>query len=369
MFLARLHLLQFKNHQSTEVQLINGLNAFIGKNGSGKTNVLDAIHYMSMCKSYLNPIDKQNVMFNQSFFHINGTWNVDKKEHQVACSYKLGAKKKIKLNKKEYEKLAEHIGKFPVVFISPYDGDLINEGSELRRKWMDGIISQVDPLYLNTLQSYNKVLSQRNALLKNMAEHRLFDLESIEVWDAQMSKLGNFIHQKRSEFLDSFIPVFQKFYGQIGIDSEDSNIAYKSQLIGENFTDLLVAHHKKDSYNQYSNVGIHKDDLIFTIKEHPIKKFGSQGQQKSFVIALRLAQFDWLKAQKRTNPILLLDDIFDKLDSERVQKLVQLVTQDYFGQVILSDTDQERMENLLDTLNVPSKLFEVVQGDVQEISR
>ena len=368
MFLERIHLIQFKNHQSTEIQFISGLNAFVGSNGSGKTNVLDAIHYMSMCKSYLNPIDKQNVMFDSSFFHINGTWNVNNQSNQVSCSYKLGAKKKIKLNKKEYEKLADHIGKFPVVFISPYDGDLINEGSELRRKWMDGIISQVDPIYLHTIQSYQKVLSQRNALLKNMGEHRLFDLESIEVWDTQMVKLGSFIHKKRKTFLSSFIPVFQKFYHQIGAEKEEISIEYKSQLSNEDFGTLLIESHKKDSYAQYSNVGTHKDDLIFSIKGHPIKKFGSQGQQKSFVIALRLAQFDWLKAQKKTNPILLLDDIFDKLDTQRVQKLVALVTQDYFGQVMVSDTDEDRMKALLKSLKVPSKLFEVTKGDVNEIS-
>jgi DNA replication and repair protein RecF len=368
MFLERIHLIQFKNHQSTEIQFISGLNAFVGSNGSGKTNVLDAIHYMSMCKSYLNPIDKQNVMFDSSFFHINGTWIVNNHSNQVSCSYKLGAKKKIKLNKKEYEKLADHIGKFPVVFISPYDGDLINEGSELRRKWMDGIISQVDPIYLHTIQSYQKVLSQRNALLKNMGEHRLFDLESIEVWDTQMVKLGSFIHEKRKTFLSSFIPVFQKFYHQIGAEKEEISIEYKSQLSNEDFGTLLIESHKKDSYAQYSNVGTHKDDLIFNIKGHPIKKFGSQGQQKSFVIALRLAQFDWLKAQKKTNPILLLDDIFDKLDAQRVQKLVALVTQDYFGQVMVSDTDEDRMKALLKSLKVPSKLFEVTEGDVNEIS-
>lgn len=368
MFIERIHLIQFKNHQSTEIQFISGLNAFIGSNGSGKTNILDAIHYMSMCKSYLNPIDKQNVMFEGSFFHINGTWNINSHSNQVSCSYKLGSKKKIKLNKKEYEKLADHIGKFPVVFISPYDGDLINEGSELRRKWMDGIISQVDPIYLNTIQSYQKVLSQRNALLKNMGEHRLFDLESIEVWDAQMAKLGIFIHEKRKTFLNSFIPIFQKFYHQIGKKDENISIDYKSQLSNEDFPQLLIEYHKKDSYAQYSNAGIHKDDLIFNIKGHPIKKFGSQGQQKSFIIALRLAQFDWLKEQKKTNPILLLDDIFDKLDAQRVQKLVALVTQDYFGQVMVSDTDEERMKALLESLPVPSKLFKVTEGDVTEIS-
>ena len=368
MFLERIHLIQFKNHQSTEINFISGLNAFVGRNGSGKTNILDAIHYMSMCKSYLNPIDKQNVMFDNTFFHINGTWNVNNHSNKVSCSYKLGAKKKIKLNKKEYEKLADHIGKFPVVFISPYDGDLINEGSELRRKWMDGIISQVDPIYLHTIQSYQKVLSQRNALLKNMGEHRLFDLESIEVWDTQLVKLGTFIYEKRKTFLSSFIPVFERFYQQIGTEREQISIEYKSQLSNQDFGQLLIEYHKKDSYAQYSNVGTHKDDLIFNIKGHPIKKFGSQGQQKSFVIALRLAQFDWLKAQKKTNPILLLDDIFDKLDAQRVQKLVALVTQDYFGQVMVSDTDENRMKALLKSLKGPSKLFEVTEGDVNEIS-
>jgi DNA replication and repair protein RecF len=201
-----------------------------------------------------------------------------------------------------------------------------------------------------------------------MGEHRLFDLESIEVWDAQMAKLGVFIHEKRKTFLNSFIPVFQKFYHEIGKKDENISIDYKSQLSNGDFAQLLIEYHKKDSYAQYSNAGIHKDDLIFNIKGHPIKKFGSQGQQKSFIIALRLAQFDWLKMQKKTNPILLLDDIFDKLDAQRVQKLVALVTQDYFGQVMVSDTDEERMKALLESLTVPSKLFKVTEGDVTEIS-
>ena len=321
-----------------------------------------------MCKSYLNSIDKQNIEFNEKFFSISGIWEHDKKNYTVNCTYKLGAKKTVKLNKKEYEKLADHIGRFPVVFISPYDGDLINEGSELRRKWIDGIISQVNPRYLNHLQSYQKVLNQRNALLKNMHEHRLFDLESIEIWDIQMSKLGNEIHRIRSEFFTSFIPIFKKFYNEIAIEEENVKIAYRSQLNESDFSELLKEYHKKDSFTQYSNVGTHKDDLLFTIKEHPIKKFGSQGQQKSFIIALRLAQFEWLKTMKETSPILLLDDIFDKLDHERVQKLVSLVTTKFFGQVIISDTDKDRMVKLLTSLSIQSKLFETENGTVKEIS-
>ena len=368
MQLKELSLHQFKNHHHSEISFSSGVNAFIGPNGSGKTNVLDAIHYLSMCKSYLNSIDKQNIEFDQKFFSISGKWEYDNKDYTVHCSYKLGAKKSVKLNKKEYEKLADHIGKFPVVFISPYDGDLINEGSELRRKWIDGIISQVDSSYLNHLQSYQKVLKQRNALLKNMHEHRLFDVESIEIWDVQMVKLGNEIHRTRSEFISSFIPIFKRFYEEIAEVEENVEINYKSQLNDTDFAQLLKEFHVKDSFTQYSNSGTHKDDLIFTIKEHPIKKFGSQGQQKSFIIALRLAQFEWLKQMKETNPILLLDDIFDKLDQTRVQKLVALVTNKFFGQVIISDTDKERMVKLLNRLSIKSKLFETIDGSVQEIS-
>ena len=368
MYLEELSLHQFKNHRHSEISFSPGVNAFIGENGSGKTNILDAIHYLSMCKSYLNSVDKQNITFNERFFSIAGVWKYNKKKYSVHCTYKVGAKKKVKLNKKEYEKLSDHIGKFPVVFISPYDGDLINEGSELRRKWIDGIISQVDPSYLRSLQQYQKVLNQRNALLKNMHEHRLFDLESIEVWDIQMVKLGNQIHEIRTTFLESFIPIFKRFYNDIGTEKEEVKIEYRSQLSQSNFGDLIKAYHKKDSMTQYSNVGIHKDDLLFTTKGHPMKKFGSQGQQKSFIISLRLAQFEWLKTMKETNPILLLDDIFDKLDHERVQKLVTLVTNEFFGQVIISDTDRGRMVQLLNTLSISSKLFETKDGEVNEIS-
>ena len=368
MYLEELSLHQFKNNHHSEISFSPGINAFIGENGSGKTNILDAIHYLSMCKSYLNSIDKQNIAFNERFFSIGGVWKYNKKNYSVHCTYKLGAKKTVKLNKKEYEKLSDHIGKFPVVFISPYDGDLINEGSELRRKWIDGIISQVDPSYLRSLQQYQKVLNQRNALLKNMHEHRLFDLESLEVWDIQMVKLGNHIHKTRRTFLESFIPIFKRFYNDIGAATEEVKIEYRSQLSRANFGDLIKEYHQKDSVTQYSNVGIHKDDLLFTIKAHPIKKFGSQGQQKSFIISLRLAQFEWLKTMKETNPILLLDDIFDKLDHERVQKLVTLVTNEFFGQVIISDTDKDRMVKLLNTLSISSKLFETKNGEVKEIS-
>jgi DNA replication and repair protein RecF len=359
MYLAQLHLINFKNYEDLEVDLCAGINGLVGQNGSGKTNILDAVYYLSMCKSYLNAIDRQNIRFDQGFFSIQGKWHLEEQDYNVHCALKNGGKKTVKINKKEYEKLADHIGKFPVVFISPYDGDLIADGSDMRRKWMDGILSQLDRVYLEEIQRYNKVLEQRNALLKNMFEHRLFDADSIEVWNEQLIPSGNYIHQKRKEFLAEFIPVFQRFYSEIGLDSESVGLEYRSQLNEHSFADLLQMHAKKDAVTHYSNAGTHKDDLVFTIKNHPVKKFGSQGQQKSFVIALRLAQYDWMKQHKGLNPVLLLDDIFDKLDNERVQRLIDLVTADYFGQVIVTDSDPVRMKQLFESLQTEKKLFQV----------
>ncbi|MEY4659489.1 MAG: hypothetical protein RJB36_1255 [Bacteroidota bacterium] len=359
MYLAQLHLINFKNYEDLEVELCPGINGLVGKNGSGKTNILDAVYYLSMCKSYLNAIDRQNIRFDQAFFSIQGRWNTKEQEQNVHCALKNGGKKTVKINKKEYEKLADHIGKFPVVFISPYDGDLIADGSEMRRKWMDGILSQLDKVYLEEIQRYHKVLEQRNALLKNMFEHRLFDVDSIDVWNEQLIPSGKYIHEKRSAFLAEFIPVFKRFYTEIGHNSEEVGLEYRSQLNEQSFEELLTLYQKKDAATQYSNAGIHKDDLIFTIKNHPVKKFGSQGQQKSFVIALRLAQYDWMKQHKGLKPVLLLDDIFDKLDNERVQRLIDLVTADYFGQVIVTDSDPERMRQLFESLQTEKRLFQV----------
>ncbi len=329
MHLENLQLINFKNYEAADIQLAAGINCFVGNNGVGKTNILDAVHYLSICKSYMNVIDRQNIRFDQPFFSIQGTWHKDATEVQIHCAVKVGAKKVFRRNKKEYEKLADHIGQFPAVMISPYDRDLISEGSELRRRWMDGIISQFDRRYLESIQKYSRVLDQRNALLKNMAEHRLFDRESIDVWNVQMVALGHDIFEKRQAFLDEFIPVFQRHYNAIGLDAELVELEYKSQLHEHSFEKLLELHERKDAHARYSTAGVHRDDLVFKIKGHPIKKFGSQGQQKSFIIALRLAQYEWLKSHLNTLPVLLLDDIFDKLDHSRVERLMQLVS-DHF---------------------------------------
>lgn len=366
MHLQSLHLVNFKNHEDSEVQLSSGINCFVGKNGAGKTNVLDAVHYLSICKSYMNAVDRQNIRFDQPFFVIQGDWIKDDVKVNINCAVKTGVKKKFRRNKKEYEKLADHIGQFPAVMISPYDRDLISEGSELRRKWMDGIISQFDRKYLETIQRYAKVLAQRNALLKNMGEHRLFDPEAIEVWDIQLVSLGTSIFKKRKAFLEEFIPVFQKHYDAIGSEEEEVHMVYRSQLNDSSLDHLLKEFQQKDAYTRYSNAGTHKDDLIFQIKGHPVKKFGSQGQQKSFIIALRLAQYEWLKNHLGVSPVLLLDDIFDKLDHTRVEKLMKLVANNFFGQVLVTDTDLNRVQTIFSESDLTSKLFVVKEGGITE---
>ena len=367
MYLNNLLFVNFKNYEELELEFSPGINAFVGYNGSGKTTILDGIYFLSMCKSYLNRIDRQNIRFDQTFFSLFGHWSLDNKLNKQQLTVKSGSKKIVKLNKKEYDKISEHIGKFPVVFISPYDGDLIAEGSQLRRKWIDGILVQLDLNYLEILVQYQKVLEQRNALLKNMHEHRLFDPESIEVWDTQLIKLGEQIHKKRLDFFKEFSPFFQDYYKNISDSKEEVSITYESQLNNADFSILLKNTIKKDLQTQFSNVGTHKDDMLFSINEHPIKKFGSQGQQKSFLISLRLAQFEWLKKHKGIKPILLLDDIFDKLDYKRVTKLVNLVSDNYFGQVFITDTDKDRMLKLFQNIKTDKRLFEIHDSSCRQI--
>jgi len=368
MHLKSLQLINFKNYESVEIQLGEGINCFVGSNGSGKTNILDAVHYLSMCKSYLNSIDRQNIRFDQSFFSIIGNFHKEEKDYSIHCAIKNGAKKVFKQNKKEYEKLSEHIGLFPSVMISPYDKDLISEGSEVRRRWLDGILSQCDRSYLTDIQLYIKVIAQRNALLKHMHDNGMFERESMEVWNHQLMMVGNRIHKRRSEFLRDFIPVFQKHYNQIGLESDDVTLEYRSQLNDASFESLLQQFERKDSYTQYTNAGTHKDDLLFLIKGHPVKKFGSQGQQKSYVIALRLAQYEWLNRHLEIQPILLLDDIFDKLDRHRVQRLMDLVSSDFFGQVLVTDTDEERIRATFSSNELKGQVFQISDGIIKELA-
>jgi DNA replication and repair protein RecF len=367
MFIRDLQLTNFKNYKEVSLEFSSNINCLYGNNGSGKTNILDAVYYLSFCKSYLNVVDKQNIRFGENFFSINSKWSKNNELVGIQCVVKSGAKKVVKKNKKEYDKLADHIGLFPVVMISPYDRDLISEGSELRRKWMDSIISQFDKEYLLLIQRYQKILEQRNALLKEMYHHGLFDRESIEVWNDQMIDTGMRIFSKRTEFIQEFIYVFQERYQMIGKSDEEVRIEYRSQLQENDFKILIQQFEKKDALTQYSNCGVHKDDLLFTIKGHPIKKFGSQGQQKSFIISLRLAQYDWLKKHLDIKPVILLDDIFDKLDSTRVKHLIEIVSNSYFGQVIITDTDEGRLNDLFISNDIERKFFRIYDGQIEEV--
>jgi len=347
MFLQKISLVNFKNIASQSFDFQQKINCFVGNNGVGKTNVLDAIYYLSFTKSYFNSVALQNIRHGEGFFMIEGNYVLNDRSEKIVCSLKKGQKKVLKRNEKAYEKFSEHIGQFPLVIISPADRDLVTEGSDTRRKFIDGVISQQNKLYLKDLMAYNKVLSQRNALLKYFAANRTFDALNLSLYDEQLSEYGARIYQVRKDFLEAFIPIFNQKYQIISGDKEIVNLNYKSQLHDFIMTDLLKKALPKDRMIQYTTAGIHKDDLSFDIGEYPIKKFGSQGQQKSYLIALKLAQFDFIKQQSNILPILLLDDIFDKLDENRVSQIIDLVNNDDFGQIFITDTHADRTENIL----------------------
>ena len=357
MFLKNLSLLNYKNFDSTEFEFDRKINCMVGNNGIGKTNVLDSIYHLSFGKSYFNPITSQNIRHEADFFVIDGIFEKNEREEQIIVSAKRGQKKVIKRNNKPYEKFSEHIGFIPTVIISPADRDLIIEGSETRRKFIDGVISQSDNKYLNSLIDYGKILAQRNSLLKYFAANNSFDRDTLSVYDMQLEELGNILYQKRKAFLETFIPIFQKRYATISNGKEEVSISYKSQLEEGDFRNQLEENLQKDMALQYTGVGTHKDDLNFEIEGHPIKKFGSQGQQKSFLIALKLAQFDFMKELSKVSPILLMDDIFDKLDENRVAHIVDLVATDELGQLFISDTHGDRTEKVVKSTGQTFKMF------------
>ena len=359
MFLKNLSLFNYKNLQSASFEFDSKINCFVGNNGIGKTNVLDSIYLLAFGKSYFNPITSQNINHEADFFVVEGQFEKLQKEEQILVSARRGQKKVIKRNNKPYEKFSEHIGFIPTVIISPADRDLIIEGSETRRKFMDGVISQSDNVYLNKLIQYGKINAQRNSLLKYFAANHSFDRDTLEVYNLQLSDLGQYIFEKRKAFLEEFIPIFNKRYADITKNKEQVDISYKSQLFDNSLASLLEVNLQKDMALQYTSVGTHKDDLSFEIEGHPIKKFGSQGQQKSFLVALKLAQFDFIKAISKVNPILLLDDIFDKLDEQRVAHIVALVATDQLGQIFISDTHADRTEAVVKSSNQSYKIFKL----------
>jgi DNA replication and repair protein RecF len=359
MNLNTLSLVNYKNFESQVFDFDSKINCFVGANGIGKTNALDAIYHLAFGKSYFNPVALQNIKHGEEFFVIDGSFTKNERKEKIVVSLKRGQKKVIKRNGKAYEKFSEHIGFIPLVIISPADRNLIIEGSDTRRKFIDSVISQSDKSYLSTLISYNKVLSQRNALLKYFALNSTFNSDTLAVYNEQMTGYGNEIFKKRDEFLKIFIPIFLQRYNAISLSKESINLKYKSDLFQNDLNELLDQNLNKDKALQYTSVGIHKDDLIFLIDGFPIKKFGSQGQQKSFLIALKLAQFDFIKQQSGVSPILLLDDIFDKLDENRVSQIISLVDDDHFGQIFISDTHADRTENIVKQIHQSYKLFKL----------
>jgi DNA replication and repair protein RecF len=357
MYLKKISLFHFKNFEEASFEFEHKINCFVGKNGVGKTNILDAIYHLAFGKSYFNTLAIQNVKHGEDFFVIEGEFQKQERTENILCSLKKGQKKILKRNGKIYEKFSDHLGFIPLVIISPTDSDLIREGSETRRKFVDTVISQLDNQYLQELIMYQKILLQRNALLKYFAANRVFETGTLEIYNEQLTIHGKNIHTKRKQFLLDFIPIFNAFYQNIADSAETVQLTYESQLEQQDLRALLEESINKDRILQYTSVGIHKDDLSFQIENHPIKKFGSQGQQKSFLIALKLAQFEFVKKQSGEKPILLFDDIFDKLDETRVGKIVAMVNNDDFGQLFISDTHAERTENIVKSTHQRYKIF------------
>ena len=357
MFLKKISLFNYKNFSEANFDFDTKINCFVGKNGIGKTNVLDAIYHLANGKSYFNPLAVQNIKHNEEFFVIDGEFEKADRTEQIVSSFKKGQKKILKRNGKAYEKFSDHIGFIPLVIISPADNDLIIEGSETRRKFIDSVISQLDSIYLQELIQYQKIISQRNALLKYFALNHVFETDTLSIYNEQLDHLGHHIFEKRKKFIDEFLPIFNKHHKSITDSEETVQIVYESHLFEAKMLTLLEQNLAKDRALQYTSVGIHKDDLSFQIDGFPIKKFGSQGQQKSFLIALKLAQFEFVKKQSGEKPILLFDDIFDKLDEFRVSKIVAMVNQEEFGQLFISDTHPERTETIVKTTHQSYKIF------------
>lgn len=367
MLLENLSLLYFKNYEEADISFSPHINCFIGDNGSGKTNLLDAIHYLSMSKSAFTASDLQNVKQNEDYFMVRGRFRSGQKKDTIQCTFRTGQKKIITHNKVAYEKVSEHIGRYPVVLISPYDTDLVREGSEERRKYFDSLLSQLNHDYLDTLIHYNYLLKQRNSLLKQFADRHYFDRDYLQILDEQLVPAGEKISQLRQAFLEEFSPIFQRHYRHLTESSEQVQLQYKSHLPGASFASLLEAARHKDLLLQRTTVGPHKDDFVFLMNDWPMKNYGSQGQQKSYVIALKLAHFEIVARHKGQKPLLLLDDIFDRLDEKRITKLMELVADHTFGQLFITDSHLERTDRIVAGLSESIARFHVSHGTVKSV--
>ncbi len=356
MILNIISLVNYKNHENLTIKFSKDINCFLGKNGVGKTNLLDAIYYLSFCKSYYSNVDINNIRYGESFFMIQGDYSDDNNNECIIQSSVHNKKKKITFNNKKYDRLSNHIGKIPLVIITPMDGIIILGGSDERRRFFDKFLSQLDRSYMNELIMYNKVLQQRNILLKKYSS--IDDAQDLlSAYDKSLCEYGESIHLKRKKCIQSIIKIVQKYYDVISDKSESVNIDYQSQLSSRNFSQLLEDSRHKDQILTYTTNGIHRDDFVFSINTHSLKKSGSQGQQKTFLIALKFAYFEILKDVLKINPILLLDDIFDKLDDDRVEQIIHILNEKEFGQIFITDTSKERIDKILSKVNIHSKYF------------
>lgn len=361
MYLQHITLSNFKSYENAEFDFCENVNGIVGENGCGKTNLLDAIYYLCFSKSFFSSQDQYSVRFNTDFFSIYGDFvnRMQQNSTRIGCTYKLGKGKSMKANKKEYSRFSDHIGLYPLVMVSPYDSDIINEGSEVRRKFFDMIISQFDKEYLQQLIAYQKIILQRNTLLKEFIEQRNYEPTLIEIFDSQIIPLGEYIYQKRKEFIENILPVFNQHYQYLSQGREQVDIQYESGLNDCSFAEGMKKNEWADRKSGYTNFGIHKDDFNFLIDGRSVKRFGSQGQQKSYALALKLSQFDYIFERKGIKPILLLDDIFDKLDKKRTSQLLDLVGKDHFGQVFITDTDEVRVNAILNERGIEHKIFRI----------
>ena len=365
MQLNKLSIINYKNIEAATLDLSAKLNCFIGHNGEGKTNLLDAVYYLSFCRSAFNPKDSEVMRHDADYFVLEGDYTTDGGDkEQVYCGMKRGTKKHFKRNKKEYKRLSMHIGQVPLIFVSPADATLIDGGSEERRRLMDVVISQYDTPYIEDLNRYNKALQQRNKLLKQEEEP---DFTLMELLEMQMAEYGEAIYKKRAAFVEELTPVFQRIYQTICENREQVSLEYVSHCQRGLLLDVIRRDRAKDRIMGYSLHGIHKDDLVMKLGDYPIRREGSQGQNKTYVLALKLAQFDFLRRTSGNNtPLLLLDDIFDKLDSSRVEQIVRLVSGDDFGQIFITDTNRDHLDKILQGSSFSYKIFSVEGGEIKE---
>ncbi len=363
MHLKQLKLTNFKNYESIDIKLSTNINCFVGFNGMGKTNLLDAIYYLCLCKSHFNQPDRLIIRHDQDFFRIDGIFYREERKEHIVCKYDR-KKKVIERNKAPYDKFSEHIGMLPAVMITPDDTSLITEGSENRRRFLDVLLVQTDTQYLNKLLEYNKILHQRNAFLKQFKHPSEVNLTLLNVYNKQLLLPAQYIYEKRKECVNALTPVFIEYYELISGNQEKVLITFHSQLLENSLEELFKKSEEKDCWLQRTTKGVHKDDLKLEINEFPVKKYASQGQLKSFLLAMKLAQYELIRREKKVPPILLLDDIFDKLDLKRVNQLLQLLIENGFGQIFITDTHIGRVSSIIQQQDFPFKEFEINNGSV-----